>query len=235
MTLRELSDRVKILVQDAAGKLSDGDRDKLIAQSIQQRYSKDRPREIVTDVPGNGAADLDLPGAGEDVFDEGFSLIRQLEYPIGNVPPSTIEDGGWTLYRTPAGLKLRLLASRVPAGESIRVTWTARHRGDGSTVPQCDFEAVCDLAAALCFDALAAIYAQTGDSTIAADTVNYRTKSQEYLGLAKSARRRYFAHIGVAEEADAASASSGPALSIGEVDQSMGWGGDRLVHGRGSR
>jgi hypothetical protein len=49
-------------------------------------------------------------------------------------------------------------------------------------------------------ESLAAQYAQTGDSTIGADVVNYRTKSSEYLGLAKAARKRYFDHVGAQDD-----------------------------------
>jgi hypothetical protein len=227
-TFADLQARVRILLQDAVTKLATADRDKLIEQAIQERYSKDRARELVADVAGNGTSDLTLPATHED----GFSVIRQIEYPIGNVPPTLIESADWQLYRTPTGLKLRLLANTPAATENIRLTYTGRHLADGTTV--LDFEAVCEYAAALGFEALAAIYAQTGDSTLGADAVNYRSKSQEYRDLAKAHRKRYFDYMGIEESAGGA-AQTGAALVMGEMDNQLGAGVDRLTHPKGTR
>jgi hypothetical protein len=234
MKLVDFTDRVAIILQDAVKKLADADRSALTLQAICQRYSKDRPREIVTDVAGKGTSDLALPqDAGGALFEEGFSLIRQLEFPIGQVPPATIEESDWQWYRTPDGLKIRLLGETPGANEKVRVTWTARHAADGSTVPANDFEAVCDLASALCFEALAAAYAQTGDNSMGADVVNYRTKGQEYLALAKAARKRYLDYMGIEDGATGASGgNNGPALAMGDMDNMMEWGGDRMTHRR---
>lgn len=229
-SLDQFRQELALRVQDAAAKLSQEARDAMIAQAILQRYSKDRPAEKVSDVDGNGTASLATPAG----FEDGFSIVRSVEYPIGKVPPALLEDEGWMMYRTPTALQILLTSARPAASEKLRVTWTARHNADGSTVPEPDFEAVCDYAAALAFEALAAIHAQTGDSTLMADAVNYRTKSQEYLGLAKAARKRYFDHIGVSEDR-AGSPAGGPAMSIGDLDQLMGSGVDRMTHPKGSR
>lgn len=218
------------MVQDRAGKLSDTDRAALINQAITQRYSFDAPREVVADVAGAGSSDLSLPAD----FEDGFSVIRQLEYPIGDVPPATIESDAWSFYRTPNALKIRLVDAAPAAIENLRVTFTARHKSDGSTVRDADFEAVCDYAAALCFEALAAAYVQVGDASIAADSVNYRTKSQEYLSLAKGARKRYLDHMGITD-GSSNDAVVRPAIATGELDQLGGGGVDRLTHGKATR
>jgi len=175
----------------------------------------------VTDSAGNGTALIGVPTG----FEDGFSIVRSIEFPIGNVPPTHIEDAEWQMYRDTSALKIMLLATKPAASDQLRLTWTARHAADGMTVPEPDFEAVCDLAAALCFEALAASYAQTGDATILADTVNYRTKSQEYLGLARAARKRYADHLGI----DESSGGVGPAIAMGDLEQNLA-GVDRLTH-----
>lgn len=214
------------VLQDAAVKLAPGDRDKMLLQAILQRYSKDRPRERVTDTAGNGTALIAVPAG----FEDGFSIITSIEFPIGNVPPSRIRDDEWQMYRDTSALKVMLLATKPAASDQLRLTWTARHADDGSTVPEPDFEAVCDFAAALCFEALAASYAQTSDPSILADTVNYRTKSQEYLGLAKAARKRYADVLGI----DDGSGGIGPAFAVGDLHGDLA-GLDRLTHPKATR
>lgn len=228
------------VLQDGGNKLTAGKRDALLAQAILQRYSKDRPREVVDDIQGNGTNLLPLPGgvgdgdAGDDtdVFEEGYSTIRLIEFPTGQLPPSLVLDEDWQMYRTPGGLKIMLISTAPQVTDTVRITWTARHLADGSTVPDPDFEAVCDYAAGLCYEALAGIYAQTGDSTIGADSVNYRTKSQEYLGLAKAAKKRYFDHVGVD---DSKGVEVGAAIATGSMHESLIGGFDRITHRKASR
>ena len=230
-------------IQDAANKLSLADRDALITQAVQQRYSKDRPRVLVSDITADGTSDFALPtgpSTPPEQFEDGFSEIHTVEYPVGNVPETYIDGADWKMYRKPTGLKIRLLVTVPNAGESIRVEWTLRHtpgtsgqQAVNTTIPDADFEAVCDLAAALCCEALAATYAQTRDATISADAVNYRTKSQEYLALATALRARYEGHVGI-EEGTGASAGGNqpPAIAVGSMYEVQGSGVERLTHRR---
>ena len=229
-TFDEFTQKVDLRIQDAGAKLSDAARDEAVKQAIGQRYSKDRPVKKVTDIPGNGTSLLDLPSG----FEDGFSRVTGVEYPVGDVPPTYLEEDEWDdEYRTPTARKIMLLAAKPAASETLRVSWTARHVDDGSTVPAADFEAVCDYAASLGFDALAARHVPTGDATLAADTVNYRSKAQEYQALARSHAKRYYEHLGIAPGQPE---TGGPALGIGEVDGSIaGSGIDRLTHPRRNR
>jgi hypothetical protein len=234
MTFSDYQTRVNSIVQDGAGKLAAADRDAAITQAIVQRYSKDRPIINVADLPGNGG-DGDAEG-GEDLpvpagWELQFSQVMSLEYPVGQNPAEIVEDYDWTMYQAPSGWMIRFLVDSPLTTEVVRVTWTSRHVPDGSTVPAPDFDAVCDFAASLCCERLAAIYAQTGDNSIGADVVNYRTKGSEYLSLAKAARRRYFNHLGLSEDA-AESGVSAPALVLGATSNMMGPGVDRLTHRR---
>jgi hypothetical protein len=243
--LTDFETAVASRIQDAANKLSLADRDDAISQAVRQRYSKDRPRELASDVTADGTSQLPLPqgpSTPAEQFEDGFSAIRSLEFPIGTLPPTLLESNGWQLYRTPTGLKILLSDTTVPSnGDHVRVTWTVRHipgTSGGSpintTIPDADFEAVSDMASAICCEKLAAIYAQTRDPSIQADAVNYRTKSQEYLALAKALRQRYFEHVGIEGGGSGASeGSSQPgALAIGDMDLMQGSGVDRLTHRR---
>jgi hypothetical protein len=249
--LQPFVDAITPVIADELGWVSDSMR-RFIQQAILQRYSKDKPLVLVSDVQGTGTAFVALPvafpgqpaqvgppavaaiPAAYGTFDPLFSDITQIEYPIGKVPEEDIRSEDWELYRSPSGYQIMLSAYLPQATEQIRFTWTARHAPDGSTVPEMDFFAVCDYAASLCLEAMAARASQFGDNTMGADTVNYRSKSQEYLTLAKTKRKSYFNHVGVDE--NAMGVEDEFACSIGSLHNIMGTAGvDRLVHGKDTR
>jgi len=230
-TIDQFEQRAAQILQDAGAKLKPADLSAAVLQAILQVHSKYRPQELVSDVAGNGTALLALPTHASGTFEDGFSRVTEIEHPPGKVPPSTLEGDQWQMYRTPSALQVMLLESKPAATETARMTWTARHKDDGSTIPEPHFEAVCDAAAALGFEMLAAAHAQTGDSTMDADTVNYRSKSQEYTSLAKKAMGRYLTYFGIDPEDSRAEAGGGAAIAIGEIDGSIGGSGvDRLTH-----
>jgi hypothetical protein len=240
MTFAELQAEVASLIQDAAATLVTGDRDARIRQAILQRYSKDRPWEVTNDIAGNGTQYLGVPviSAGTyngAVFEDGWSVIRQIEFPIGQWPPALLDTShDYALVRTPTGPKIYLDTCTPGVGDLLRITWTSRHLAAATSIQQFDFNAVADLAASLCCDALAQIYAQTRDVSLQADSVNYRTKSQEYLALAKNLRKRYCDHMGIADSV-AGQAANKPAMALGDMDETMQIGVDRLIHKRGTR
>ncbi len=217
-TLDQFQTQRDVALRDAVAKLPSGDRDALLQQAIQQRYSKDRPREMVTDVSGNGTGLIPTPTAGSIAFDDGFSLVRTIEFPVGIIPPNFILEEDWAMYRTPTGLQIMLYAATPAATDLLRIAWTSRHLADGSTIPDADFEAVADYAAALGYGALAAIYAQTGDPNI--------------HPISKEARQRYYNHLGIDPTQGA---DTSPAIATGSIHEALGVGLDRLTHRKASR
>lgn len=214
----------------------------LVQRAILQRYSVDSPLEVVSDVNGNGTNYLALPvapgqppqGGSLPVWESNFSTIRQLEYPIGQQPPELILDSDFRIYHTPGGPDQILLNFDSPGPtEVVRVTWTARHLIDGSTVPDRDFFAVVDFSAALAAEWLATYYVGIGDPSVNADVANYRSKSQEMLNIAKMLRKRYFTHMGIEEGPQGEDQK--PAFSIGNQYLEQNSGVDRLVHDKYSR
>lgn len=201
------------------------------------RYSKDKPLQRVSDVVSEGGNTLPLPASGNSTFDPAFSVVKKIEWPLQQIPPQYLLDSDFLLYQQPDSWCILLTADLPTTGDTFRVTWTDAHAVDGSTVPPSDFHAVVDYAAHLAAMQLATVYAQTSDPTIGADTVNYRTKSQEYTSLANVLRKRYFAHVGVDDSGNAGANSSGvaPAIAIGNQHNIMGSGVDRLIHNRYTR
>jgi hypothetical protein len=251
--LQPFVDAITPVIRDEQQWLEVEEIDRFIEQTLLQRYSKDNPLVNVSDIPGNGTAFLPLPVAfpgqaavagppavaaippAYGTFDPQFSFITQIEWPVGLIPMETIRQEDWNIYRSPTGYQLQVLSFVPMVGDIIRVTWTCQHAPDGSTIYQGDFYAICDFAASLCLQSMASRAAQFGDSTIGADTVNYRAKSAEYLTLAKEMRRKYFNHFGV-NEGDKGEAQDSPAISTGSLHNIMGSAGvDRLVHSRYTR
>jgi hypothetical protein len=234
--LQPFLDAIAPVIADELGWITSS-LDRFVQQTILQRYSKDRPLYLVSDVAGTGTAFTSLPVApGEQfgVFDPLFSEIKKIEYPIGQVPDEDVRSEDWSIYRSPTETQLMLSAYVPRVGESARITWTAQHKNDGSTVPATDFYAVCDYAASLCLEAMAARASQFGDSTLGADTVNYRSKAQEYSSLAAKVRKRYFNHMGIEENVSGVEGRA--AISTGNLRNIMSTAGvDRLVHGKDTR
>lgn len=217
-------------IKDTAGILDQPARDKAIAEAVKE-YSRHRPRERAHELAGTGAAfEWALPADYED----GFSAIRgDVEYPAGKRVPEYIEADDWILYRDPAlGLRFRFPHRTPSATETVRFLYTVRHTVDAvtDTVPVADRDAGAKLAASYGARSLAAYYAQSQDSTLAADVVNHRTKSQEYTTLAGQLEKQFKAHLGIRNEDQV------PAASVtGDLDNNLQTGGDRFYHPRRGR
>jgi len=206
------------LVRDDESRISTTTRDNAISLAV-SRYSQDRPREAVEDVAADGTRLLPLPTAW--VTD--FSRLRQVEYPIGNTPPTLLADTAF--YRSPAALKL-LLAQSIPNAALVRVTFTIRHTLDASTdtIPVEDREPVSAYAAALLCDQLASLYSGDTDSTIAADNVDHQSKAREFAARARALRSRYFDALGVEPKRNVA------AGVVVDLDLPSSQGRGRLTH-----
>lgn len=205
-----LIDFIRSKIKDESGKLSDPDDLLNAATEALNRYSKARPLVAVADLPGSGSYDCDLPTD----WNAGFSDILQVEYPVGRVPANIIDRRGYHIYTSPTGQRLRILVDQPPAGEPIRQTYTLPHSED--SVPAVDLEAVANLAASLCLRQLAAAFGQTSDPTIQADTVNYRSKADEFRRLADSYEGLYKTHLGIRDN-DTVAASMAVATPPGST------------------
>ena len=176
-------------VRDDASKLDAFDLDDAIAQAV-VRYGKDRPREKVEDLSAPGGNLLPLP----DAWVSGFSQLNSLEHPVGNVPPCYIGAGGWWMYATPDGQMIQVVDA-IMADVAVRAAYTVPHvlSDAEDTIPLGYREPVACYAAAILCDQLASLYANDGDSTIKADSVQHVSKAGEYAKRAKSLRQRYLA------------------------------------------
>ena len=238
-TISDFVAEIPNILSDDANRISLDTWAALVSRAILERYSADAPLRMVSDIAGNGTNYLPLPvapGDGDDlpVFETNFSVIQHMEYPILQQPPQLILDSDFRLYRAPGEAPQILVNFDTPGpDEVVRCVWTARHLRDGSTVPDKDFYAVTDFAASLGAEKLATFYVGTGDSTLQADVVQYRSKSAEMLACAKALRKRYYNHMGIEE--GKSEADTGPALALGNQYLEQNSGVSRLVHDKYSR
>lgn len=212
-------------VRDSGARFTAAQVDRAIAEAV-KRYARIRPVEAVQDYPGDGATfDLALPTG----WVPDLSTVRSLEYPAGQRPAALLEAEDWQFYRvSTAVLTIRLTALTPSVGQTLRLTWTKPHTVDqaGSSIVGQDEEAVANLAAAIGLRQLAAVYANTVDPTLAADSVNYRSKSSDYLKLAGELEQQYREHMGITDK-------SSETLAGGvfvDVDRTNSLGQDQLTH-----
>src|SRR3990172_8953934 len=168
MAIADYQALVEDLVRDDTGKIATADRDEAIARAV-ARYGKDRPRIKVEDVSAPGGNRLTL----QNSWQAGFSELRAIEYPIGNTPPTLLDQDSYAIYSTPTADEIKLI-SAINAAQSVRVTFTARHAVDPPPPHPTradDREPVCCWAAALLCDQLSAYYSKSGNPTIQADSV----------------------------------------------------------------
>jgi hypothetical protein len=211
------------LVRDDAAKIANAERDRAITAAV-LRYSADKPQMKVQDLTPESSQVLPLPAAWED----GFSALLELEYPIGEIPPAFMKQDRYGIYQDPAAKKIKLADGVAVAANNVRSSFTIMHvvSGAADTIPLIHREPVaCYAAASLC-DQLAAFYSNSQDSTIQADSVDGRSKAQEYAARARNLRKRYFDELGIEDKHGA------PAGVVVNLDQADSQGEDRLMHPR---
>lgn len=216
----ELLAKVMALVKDVSSKLTASDFSQMISQALRQ-YSRVKPNEAAVDVTGNGTHDY--PVSGITGWVDEFSQVRSIEYPVDSVPAELLDEGDFEIYLATTGRALRLLSAEPQASETFRVTFTLPRTS--ATIASNDQDAVATLAASLCLEVLATRYLDTADPDMAADVVNYRSKSDEASRRAKAYAKIYGDHVGIKDNEGVAAASAVADLSVGYPG-----GGDRLTH-----
>lgn len=230
-TLATTKTKVASVIQDAGGHLSTGaagDVEAAIRESL-ETFSHDLPRELVADVSGDGATyDLTLPSG----YLDGFSRVIRVEYPAGERQASYLDANGYRVYRTAASAKLRLDAVTPGSGETVRITYSGLHTLDGldgattTTVPDWYSETFVLLCAATALYRLSARFLHEQESSLGADVVDRRSRSDETRRLADKLLARYRDQVG-------ANRGEVPALAVINWDQPLHNGAYGLTHRRG--
>lgn len=207
--------------------LSDDDITQAIEVALSE-YSTDRPQVAVQALSGDGAThDFALPSQ----WISDFSRILSVEYPVGDNPAAYVDDEAFGLYVSVSEgqvtQKLRFLSAPVSGTDNVYVAYTTRHVHDTveDTIPAADLAAFYALCASRCALMLASKQAASSDSTIMADSTDFRGGEQRWRGIARELRQRYqdALHIGSTVAA---------AYGTGNWDAYLSRGEDRLVHSR---
>jgi hypothetical protein len=222
-TLRDLADTADKQL------LTDTEIDDYLGDAA-SRYSNDRRAVLIADVTSGGTRYLTLPGS----FEDGFSVIQSIEYPIDDDPSAYLDPRDVDLYRTFAGdplvatLVLRT-SWAIPSSDKLRVVFTGRRvwgsTAAATTVLDRDYPAVIDLTVSACCDAIAQKYARTSEPILSADSVSTRDKAAVWESRAKRYATRYREAMG-----------SPLATGVVNWDSSATWrGGAWLTHPRYGR
>jgi hypothetical protein len=220
MPLAEYQSLVIALVRDTSEVITDADRDNAIALAV-TRYSEDKPRTVKADITSDGTNFLALPEA----WDDSFSRIVKIEYPIGKAPPVYLTEDSFDLYDGLDTTQLMLI-NALPSGQVARMSLTARHLLDDETdtITGKDKEAVVNWAAGILLQQLANYYSGTGNSTIQADTVDWQTRGAEFANRAKACRQFYFDQLGVDPKKNRA------AGAVASFEGKLSSGQPRIIH-----
>lgn len=231
--ISDIRSGVSARIHDADSKLSvttdlTCDVDRAILSALEQ-YEKDRPLEKAVRIAGTGTFKYAV--SSMTGFVDGFSAVLGVAYPHLTTDQllAWLEDDEFLLQRDDTGLYLWFSTARPASTEFFLAAFTAPHTVNAatSTVPTADDQALMDLAAAFACDQLAALYAKDIDSSISADAVDRRTKSDNYRSMAASLRKSYAAKMQTGESGRAAGV-------LGEIDRGFGnnAGTDYFFHGR---
>ena len=195
-------------------------------------YNRHRPRMVSTSTAGDGGFDYALPAS----WSVGLSVVVDVEYPSGEQDPAILDRNAYRIYDNGTVAKLRFLEDSPAATEAFIVRYTASHAigaGDdeaGTTIPACDVRSFAQLVAGVCLRQLAARSAQSRDSTLDADAVDYGGASRVYNTLADELIRAYREHVGVSD--DEGEGGVRAAVTFADIDLDLQWGAERLFHGR---
>lgn len=204
-----------------ASEIASDDRDEKIAEALLD-YSRQKPRELIAEITGDGGqfypiCDVsDSEGGGwagtsgslYTAWHEGFSQIIEIEYPAADISededPEYLFRYAWDdNYRDENNDRWLWFINNTPGTtETFRARYTAPYILSGSpatsiNISSNDFRAVCNKAAALSCDLLAARYGQTTRSTYDIESINYLTKAEEYRRMAGDFQTTYERLMGI--------------------------------------
>jgi len=172
------------------------------------RFSKDSPKLIVSSFSGNGGYDYALPLTWQD----GFSVIKSVEYPAGERYPAIVPAVQYQIYDNGSTKNLRFLNHTPSVIETIRIAFTAAYLSSDIASILAQFEDIfCVLAASNLAKMISKYHAFTSNPTIMADVIKYDNKSGEWAKRAKELLAEY-------EEFMDVDSGGKPAMSIGDWD-----------------
>lgn len=234
-TYQDYIDSINVLVKEETEKLSTFDKE-MILKSAVSKYSKDMPFTVKKEVTGDGTNSYLIASKLGGLWVYGESILRNIEYPTGDTPPTILDQNDYYIYddgTAQDGSNLRIIfPNDTPStSEKFIVDFTIPRSlsANGQNFPdnEFNFNAICFLAASLSCMILATAFAQSTDSTISADSVQYHEKSRKYTDLARMYLRNYNLMIFGSE--DPTSESAEAAMSDKHIDLPSAFDGNTFL------
>ncbi len=174
--------------------LTTADRRDLIVRAVRE-YSIRRPYIGMYAETAGSDNWYTLPSSYED----GFSSIIEIEYPIENTPPDTIDSEDYKIdtmiISSTTTRVLRFINNSPTSGEVFWWKYTIRHTfdsSDNSTVPDADELGVAYLCCSLFCNALANHYAGRADANLSeVEVPAMTTRKDEYQSMASTWWTKY--------------------------------------------
>jgi hypothetical protein len=230
-------DEIYAKTEDDKKKVSADDVKKHLASAVAQ-YGRDKPFYVKKEVTGNGTKLYVLSAALGSLWVNGYTVIREIEYPSGSVPRNIIRDDNWEIFddgtaQDGSNLQLQFKQSEPASTETFIVDFALQPslpEVGTQNFPDTNeiFQNITTLASAYVCLALAAAYAPSQDSNISADIVNYNEKSRKYTQLGREYLKRYFLSVFGSEEG----ATNQAAFVDVDLDTGISAGGDFIFHER---
>lgn len=171
------------LVRDDSGRLTAEEIERAVKAAV-LRLSDKLPRQVVTEQTDVSGKRLAFAGTS---WQRGVSALKGVEYPVGDTPPTFIDAADVQVLEKTDGTQEIGVADALPAASTVRFHYSAPHlvTAQQDTVPEAQRLGVSLLAASLLCGQLASLYANQTDSTIAADAVDHKTKSELWAAREK--------------------------------------------------
>ena len=166
----------------------------------------------------------------------GLSIVLDVEYPLGDNPPTMLEKNDWRVYDDGDAWRIMFHRHTPSSTNTVRIELTTPHSipdAGEATVLANDVYAFAALSAAVCMLELAARSLEGDDSTINADAVDWAQQPAEYRRLAEVLTDEYLDHVGAKGGAPGGQAMSSQRAAVGfrDLDRKMSTGVERLFHG----
>lgn len=170
--------------------LSEADR-KLLIKDVIKVYSKKRPLIQLQAYTGTSDNWYALPTAWED----GFSSICEIEYPVENSPQDLIPEKDYYISLMSEGKKIRFNRNNPGSSNTFWVKFLIRYTFDSlgiSDIPESDQTAIAYLVMAIWCDAFATHFASKSDPSLAeAEAISYTSRVEEYTTKAGNWNTKY--------------------------------------------
>ncbi len=151
----------------------------LIVKAL-KKYSRRRPQTTVSALTGNTTAIYSLPAA----FENGFSRIKEVEFPIQLSPKQFIRANHYELDNDPDGKIFRFDNFNPGSGQTFWIKYTTRHEfgSDGQAdVAESDQAAFEYLTASILCNAYSAFYASKANASLPeVEAIAYNERVDEY-------------------------------------------------------